>query len=201
MPTNAELENERLANLLGAGFQTGAARKAQEDQFTREQAQRAKDLATAQDIIAQQAGKGRKINVRLGDKSVDLSQSESFPDPRVENQIERMAAKYSDHIQKAVPFDATLQEIENLTNRDGKGGILTNPQAELISTGKTLSAVPTKVLGLAELSGIAPKGVSDERKALERLNITYQNSVGGLRQSKERLEACLLYTSPSPRDA
>jgi hypothetical protein len=109
--------------------------------------------------------------------------------PQVDMQQERFEQKqandYSKRLEKHNGFLSTLQELESRTNQDGKGGVLTNPDAQLISAGKAMSAVPTALVGIGELTGAVPKGAADERKLLERVQLEYQKSMSGMRTSSE----------------
>lgn len=88
-------------------------------------------------------------------------------------------------------FTSALNEIEGKTDRDGQGGVVTNPNAQLISTGKRLSAVPTGLVGFGEMLGAPglPAGVTDERKSMERLQLEYQKAMTGVRTSDEMRKA------------
>lgn len=109
--------------------------------------------------------------------------------PQVDMQQERFDQKqandYSKRLEKHNGFLSTLHELETRTDQDGKGGVLTNPNAQLVSAGKAMSAAPTGLVGALELIGVAPKGVSDERKLLERTLLEYRKSMSGLRSSDE----------------
>lgn len=67
------------------------------------------------------------------------------------------------------PYNSALQELEKLTDSDGKGGILTNPNAKLLSTGMLKSKLSNQAMGMAEYLNGVPKGASAERSALAML--------------------------------
>lgn len=106
-------------------------------------------------------------------------------DPQREKNTEKQQEGYSKRLEKINGFSSALEDIEQRSNSDGKGGVLTNPSAKLMSTGKAMSAMPTQLLGLGEMTGIVPKGTADERKSLERLQLEYQKAMTGMRTSEE----------------
>lgn len=94
-----------------------------------------------------------------------------------QGKMEGLSKRY----EKLNGFNSALDELEQKTNKDGSGGIITNPSAKLISTGTAASMIPTQAMGLGELIGAVPKGTSDERKSLERLQLEYQKAMSGMR--------------------
>lgn len=127
------------------------------------------------------------IGATIGSDSASLTHlpAVGMYDIKKENMDRRGQAEYSKRLEKLTGFSSALQDIENLTNRSGKGGILTNEKEGLQSAGALKSAVPTTVLGLAEAVGMSPKGGAEERKALERLQLEYQKAMTGARTSEE----------------
>jgi hypothetical protein len=100
-----------------------------------------------------------------------------------------LAEKYSKRLENLSGFRSALEDMESITNKDGSGGILTNPNAKMVSAGKVSSGVPTSMIGPGEMIGMFPKGSAEERKAAERLIIQYQKAVAGLRGTDQLREA------------
>lgn len=152
--------------------------------------QQDRNLPAAQQIISDNAKQGRKVNVSLSPEGgVSLSQADMPPNPmaqiRAESLKQGKAENLSKRYQNINGFNSALQEIEALTNREGGGGIITNPDAKLQSVGKVSSVVPSGALGLGELLGVTPKGTAEERKALDRLTLEYQKAMTGLRPTDQ----------------
>lgn len=105
---------------------------------------------------------------------------------KAETKVEKQASELSKRYEKMIGFNTALQELEGLTNVDKKGGVLTNPNAKLMSAGKVMSAVPASALGIGELVGAVPKGTVETKKATERLLLEYQKAMSGLRVTEER---------------
>lgn len=85
-------------------------------------------------------------------------------------------------------YDAANQ-LETLTNTDGNGGILTNPNAKLKSFGSVASGVqnPTAI-ALAETTGMLPKGSQQERAAVQALVNDYAHKKYGARVTPEQMQ-------------
>lgn len=91
--------------------------------------------------------------------------------------------KYAKGLEKYSDLTGAAQDLETITNRDGKGGVFTNPDAKLISGGKVVSAMPDAALGLAELTGMSPQGSAEERKALARYKLSMGHALTGARMN------------------
>lgn len=129
---------------------------------------------------------GAKTGVKIGDTSFTPKDT-SMVDARNEKLAEDKTEGLSKRYEKINGFTNAIEEIEGLTSKTngGNGGVVTNPDAKLVSAGKLLSAAPSKAVGLADYLGVLPQGVSDERKALERLQNEYQRAIAGARQSDQ----------------
>lgn len=117
-------------------------------------------------------------DITLSPKNNELAAARmnEMHDRNTQNKAEGLSKRY----EKLAGFNSALEELENKTNRDGAGGIVTNPAASFKSTGKFISILPSSAIGAAELTGLAPKGSADERKALERLQAEYNRAISGL---------------------
>lgn len=164
------LKGKQSSELLAQG-------QSQKDVASKDREQRAQDLFKKM---------GGKTGVSLSEEGASLSPHENPMALIKQEQFDQSQAnKLSGLYNKVGGFNSALQDIEKQTNREGTGGVLSNPQAKLISTGKMLSAVPTQGLGLAEMIGAAPKGSAEERKSLERLQLEYQKAMTGARTSEQ----------------
>lgn len=123
-------------------------------------------------------------SIKVGDVSVgaDPAMKNSLANERL---MQGKQENYSKRLEKINGFTSALKEAEDKTNADGNGGVVTNGNAQLMSTGKIASKLPTSLIGLGELVGAAPKGSSDERKTLERLQLEYQKAMSGMRTTDE----------------
>lgn len=88
---------------------------------------------------------------------------------------------YSKDLGNSSDFNSAIKDVNDLSNADGKGGILSNPDAKLPGTGKIQSALPESALGLGELLHVPgiDKGTTDTRKALSRVVTSYAKMMGG----------------------
>lgn len=136
-------------------------------------------------IKSGQIPEGAGITLGADSASVTRQPTLGMYDLKKEQMDRRGQADYSKRLEKTTGFSSALQDIEGLTNRSGKGGILTNPEEKLQSAGAIKSAVPTSMLGIGEAVGLVPKGSAEERKALERLQLEYQKSMTGARTSED----------------
>lgn len=137
----------------------------------------------AEDLLAKYGG---KIGVGVSKEGISLTPKDNTAklealQERKDKRIQGQQADLSKRYEKVNNFNSDIEELERLTNRDGKGGIITNPEAKLQSSGKIQSMIPDAAMGLAELIGAVPKGTSEERKALQRLQIDYQQAKSGMR--------------------
>lgn len=121
--------------------------------------------------------------VKFGNEGASASVGEKDPAgaARQDAADDRARAKLSEKYAKLAPFTNDMQEIEHLTDTDGKGGILTNPGATIPGSGKILSGVPDIGIGIAGLVSPEMAKASQVRKALARLRLDYANSVAGVR--------------------
>lgn len=121
----------------------------------------------------------------------------------VERQTQAGMKEYSKRLGNYNGFSSALKDVEDATNKDGKGGVVSNPDARLSSTGGLKSALPDSVMGLGEMIGLAPKGSTDERKTLARLQIEYQKAMSGLRvtdQARAQEKAAMGWISSGDPD-
>jgi hypothetical protein len=137
----------------------------------------------AEDLLAKYGG---KMGVGVSKEGVSLTPKDNTlrdaalqerKDKRVLHEQEGLSKRY----EKMNNFNSDLDELERITNTDGKGGVITNPDAKLKSAGKVMSALPDSLVGLGEFLGVVPKGTADERKARQRLQIDYQQAKSGMR--------------------
>lgn len=120
-----------------------------------------------------------KSSFSVGDKPPATAQM-----TRVDDAAARDVSK---RYEKMADFDSAIRDLDGATDSDGKGGVLSNPNAQIKGTGKVQSALPTGLLGLGELihaPGIE-QGTSDQRKAMERIQLQYQKATAGMRQTNE----------------
>lgn len=126
-------------------------------------------------------------SVKVGDVSigkdpmavpVKLAQQNALTD-RQNARNAKAQQDLSKRYEKYGSLNAALSDVESLTNRDMKGGALTNPDAELKSMGKYASKVPSVGIGLAELISDKYKGASEERGAINNVLAQWQKSISG----------------------
>jgi hypothetical protein len=168
--------------------------KAQQ-QFELQKQQEAEDIAGAGamsrlETVKKESKANPSMKIMLGKDSAEMAPSSALmtTDYRREKDIQKQAQDLSKRYEKSSGFHTALTELENISNRDGSGGVLSNPNAKLISTGPMKSAVPESALGLAELTGAVPKGTMEERKSLQRLALEYRKAMSGLRGSDKLYE-------------
>lgn len=190
--TDAQKQQQEalLKQMLQKGQLEGeATNKAAEINAKRESDSQARDEAVStaqklQEMLTKQHP-GSKYTTSVSPQGVSISEGEANPFMAARQQ-DHQAEGLSKRYEKYTGFDSALRELEARTNADGKGGVLTNPDAKLVSTGTVMSSVPTQALGLGELLGVpgVPKGASDERKLLERVQLEYQKAMTGQRTSE-----------------
>lgn len=127
------------------------------------------------------AKRGGKAGVSISGEGVSLTPRDNSD--RIATRRDADSKDYSKRLEKINDLGSTLNQIEAMTNRDGKGGILTNPNAQLMSTGKLLSKAPDSLVGVLEQVGVVPPESTAERKALAQLQINYQQAKSGARTS------------------
>lgn len=81
----------------------------------------------------------------------------------------KLVEAYSKRLEKLAPMDEALKTLESVTNRDGAGGVFTNPNAKLVSVGKLESALPNVVVGAGDLMGLTDPGAPEERAAINSI--------------------------------
>lgn len=91
--------------------------------------------------------------------------------------------KYSKTVQPFSDVKGAFDQLDQITNRDGKGGIISNPDAQLVSAGKIESSVPDGLLGMGEMLGALPKGTMEERKAVDRVKLSLGHAMTGARMN------------------
>lgn len=142
-------------------------------------------VGQGQDILSKLRAQnpGNKYNIGLSKEGMTLAETPpgEGSDLRKEAMVQSGMKDVSKRYEKLNGFNSALDEMDSKTNRDGKGGILTNPDAKVMSAGTIASAMPTSAVGIGELVGMMPKGSSDERKAAERLKLEYQKAMSGMR--------------------
>lgn len=178
-----------LADIAAQGEQ---ARQTQASGTEQKKALQQSEIGNVKDL---RSFLGPKNAYKVGDTSIAPKEESPMVDMRREKQVEDKTEHLSKRYENHGDFLSSLNEIEGLTaSKDAQGnkiggGIITNPEAQLKSTGKMLSAVPTSMIGLAEMVGGAPKGSAEERKALDRLKLNYQKSMTGLRTTDATRQA------------
>jgi hypothetical protein len=176
---------QHMSQIAATGDQTRQSEAAKQ-QGAFDTGQKALDLNTDRltGLIKGNPGMGGTVDSN-GNISLTKPVSNGALDFRMSKNIDDKTEKYSKRLEPVSGFLSTMQELEDKTNRDGKGGILTNPDAKLMSTGKLLSAMPDALVGFGEYFHGVPKGTMDERKALSRLQLEYQKATAGMRQTDE----------------
>lgn len=204
----AQMEKDAaLAQLIRGKQMDEAAKKAQSEQSVRslgDYFQVPKEIPV-QDVMGEVGKKtGKDYGITVDGDKVSVSPRFEPTGPIAANarQIENKAADYSKRLEKVNDFNSALSEWENITNRDGKGGALTNPDVKLLSTGKVASTVPTGLVGALESVGVLPKGASEERKVLQRLKNEYLSAKSGQAVSAQEAaradQAFGMMASPDP---
>ncbi len=123
---------------------------------------------------------GSRASVKYGDTSI----MEGEPNPaagarqatKQENAYAKNLTPYSDAI-------ASVHAIEDSTNSDGKGGVLTNGDAQLKSFGKYASSLSDKQVAIAEGLHMLPSGAAEERKTVSRYQLALGHSLNGARMN------------------
>lgn len=186
---SGELQKQKQAKELAQQQQQYGLQKQEQEHTLKEQGAQSRLKQVLGGLKSGEIPEGAGISVGPEGASVTRQPTMGMYDLRKENMIRQGMKDYSKRIEHHNGFTSALKEIENLTNREGTGGILTSPNAKLQSTGKLMSSVPTGALGLAEMLGVAPKGGAEERKSLERLQLEYQKAMTGMRTSEEMRKA------------
>lgn len=128
---------------------------------------------------------GTKYSVNLGaGGGVSYGQTEMNPMAMMAKQ-QHQAEGYSKRLENVNGFNSALQEIEGATNRDGKGGVLSNPNATTLSKGGMKGLIPDAGMGIAEMIGVVPKGATEESKGFQRLANEYMKATSGMRVTPE----------------
>jgi hypothetical protein len=109
----------------------------------------------ARDYVAAERAAGRKVSASFGKGTASISQAEANPmasylqsqaeERRLNESKERRFQTYSKDVKPVAKLADAVTELETSTNTDGKGGVLSNPNAELKSRGtfgRVLSAIP-----------------------------------------------------------
>lgn len=130
-----------------------------------------------------QIPEGAGINMGEGGPSISRQPNLGMYDLKKQQIDTAQQNKYSKSLEKYSDLSGAAQDLETITNRDGKGGIFTNPNAQMISGGKVISAIPDSMLGMAELTGAAPAGTAEERKALARYRLSMGHALTGARMN------------------
>lgn len=134
--------------------------------------------------------KGQKVSINAGKENYGIAQAEApaRDTSKDDARFDRFRKDLSGRREKMSGFDTSLRDLEAVTNRDGAGGILTNPKAQMMSGGKVASAVPSGAMGIAEFLHIIPKGTSEEDKSMQRLVLEYKKATSGLRVTDEQMK-------------
>ncbi|GAC1499978.1 MAG: hypothetical protein NVS1B10_03250 [Candidatus Saccharimonadales bacterium] len=139
--------------------------------------------ARLQDVItaAKNAPAGAGVSEGAESASITRQPNMGVYDLKKSQFDQTQANKYSKGLEKYSDLTGAAADLERITNRDGKGGVFTNPEAKLSSAGKMISALPDAALGAMEMMGVIPKGSADERKAIARFRQGVGVSLGGAR--------------------
>jgi hypothetical protein len=145
------------------------------------------------------AGSGASMD--RGGASITKPFNTTMIDQKAQHFHDTQVTKYSGALKPTSDYIGAAQDLERITNRDGKGGIFTNPNATLLSAGKTLSGLSDENLGRLEAAsntGIGkmilpngmqvPVGASEERKAIKRLQQATGVSLGGARGMSPQIQ-------------
>lgn len=126
---------------------------------------------------------GFKLGAKRDTTVADEMRSARFEETKKKN-LEANVKSISDTYGKGAEYHSLLKELDNMTNKDGKGGILSNPDAHLQSSGKITNALPSTLLGVASLApgytGVTPEQVA-ERKVVDRVRNEYMKQMSGMR--------------------
>lgn len=139
-------------------------------------------LESAQAGVSASPGNNQK---NLFDEMLKLAQFKALEEERKTKHEEKAQAQeqkavgdYSKRIEKVNDFNQSLLDVERLTNRDGKGGILTNPNAGL----KSIPVIGGKAIPAASgIKAFLDPESAEEKKALDRAMINYIQAKGGVR--------------------
>lgn len=126
---------------------------------------------------------GHKYNVNLTKEGASISEADQLPNMHQQQAQAKAETDYSKRLEKYSDVHGALSDLERLTDRDGQGGVLTNPDATLISAGKLSSATPDSAMGLAELFHAVPQGTAEERKAIARVKLSLGHAFTGARMN------------------
>lgn len=126
---------------------------------------------------------GHKYNVNVSKEGAAISEADQLPNMHQQQAQAKAETDYSKRLEKYSDVHGALSDLERLTNRDGQGGVLTNPNATLISSGKLSSATPDSAMGLAELLHAVPQGTAEERKAIARVKLSLGHAFTGARMN------------------
>lgn len=102
-------------------------------------------------------------------------------DLKRQQQDTQQVNKYATALKPTSDFLGAAQELEQVTNRDGKGGVFTNPTAQLKSAGKLASMAGDSIIGYGGLMGMIDPDAAAERKAITRYNQAVGVALGGAR--------------------
>jgi hypothetical protein len=153
-----------------------------------DQAKLARDMDTMQKLKDMGFGgrsiKAGEISVAEPDalRGLQLQQAQ-------ENKRDAMVEKLSKREEPASSALSSAKQLEDLTNGDGKGGVLSNPSAQFKSMGKFWSGIHSPaIIGLAETVGLLPKGAQEERAAFQAYLNDYAHKKYGARVTPEQME-------------
>lgn len=186
---------EGLSQLIGAG--NAANETLVRQNMANKQMQHQTELAKYQEDLKNQSAndklqkllsltggklpEGAGISMGADAAAITRPAATGMVDLRKEALEQKGMADLSKRYEKVNGFLASLKDVEGLTDQSGKGGVVTNPEAKLISAGGLKSKVPDSIMGLGEMINLAPKGSTEERKSLQRLQLEYQKAMSGLR--------------------
>lgn len=145
--------------------------------------------STAQDRAVSETERLQKENPGMG-VVVSKEGAEIKPNPilatidaKKQQFDQKQANLYSKGLEKYSDLTGAAKDLETITNRDGQGGVFTNPNAQLVSGGKMMSAMPDSALGLGEMLKLAAPGTAEERKALARYKLAMGHALTGARMN------------------
>ncbi len=210
MPSKRELLMQMLAHSTGQGIEAGSKgvvasmnnqgelqrmltgkqedktnKTAEQDHANQIETQRSLDAEKrAKQFLEENAAKGINASQTIDGKGgvhVQLNQPDTSAKDKAH--VDKQEAAYAKGLEKYADAHGALQAIEENTNSDGTGGVLTNPKAKLKSFGPAASVLPDQGLALGEMMGAVPKGASEERKTIARFKLALGHSLTGARMN------------------
>lgn len=181
-----------LEELLGLASKIGLQKQEQQADLAKLQALQNQKYQQQQEFAQNALQQVQDLSKKNPNMGYSLTESGASVTPkqnllglelRADQFKQKQANQYASKLEKYSDLSGAAQDLERITNRDGKGGIFTNPDAKLISAGKIVSAIPDSGIGIAELTGVVPKGTAEERKAFARYKLAMGHALTGARMN------------------